>query len=213
MRLKLIAFGVLAAAFIGVSGCETMSAEECVAADWRTLGFNDAAESGADRLQARSESCAEKGLLADANAYQSGFNDGMYEFCQPVRGFQFARRGGTFNGYCPAELDRSFRIAFFDGARVYSAEQELASVRSEVSRLESRRREIDDNIGSHERTIANPETTDEYRQQMRRELEGLRRERRDVNDDIRTAQARIPYAQHSVDDLRYEIGSRWGDWN
>ncbi|MEJ0060341.1 MAG: DUF2799 domain-containing protein [Terricaulis sp.] len=213
MRLKLIAFAVLAAAVIGISGCETMSAEECAVADWRTLGFNDAAQSGADRLTDRSESCAEKGLLADANAYRSGFNDGMYEFCQPPRGFQFARRGGSFNGYCPAELDQPFRRAFSDGARVYSAEQALASARSEVSRLESRRNEIDDDIGSHERTIANPETTEERRQQMRRELEGLRRERRDVNDDIRTVQERVPQAQRLLDDLRYEIGGRWGSWN
>lgn len=210
--LRVFAFAAAAAAVIALSGCETMSAEECAVADWRQLGFADAASSGADRLGDRTQSCAEKGISADASAYRAGFSEGMYEFCQPYRAFSFARGGGSFNGYCPGELQRDFSFAFADGRRVYAAEQELQAARSEVSRLESERRELDDDIGSHERTIANPQTTEEYRRQMRTELEQLRRRRRDINDDIRTAQARVPHAQRLVDDLRYEIGLRWGDW-
>lgn len=212
MSLRICAFAAMAAALLAVAGCETMSAEECAAADWQALGFEDAAQRGASQLADRTESCAEKGISADADSYRRGFDDGMYQFCQPARGFQFARRGGAFNGYCPGELQRDFNYAYSDGRRVFMAEQDLQQARSEVSRLENERRELDDDIGSHERTIANPNTTEADRNRLRGELDNLRRRRRDINDDIRVAQARIPPAQRAVDDLRYEIGNRWGNW-
>lgn len=208
--------GLLAAAVLAVcagvlASCETMSAEECAAADWRTLGFTDAAQNGTSRLAERSQACAERGFLADADAYMAGQVNGFYEFCQPRRAFQFARRGGAFNGSCPGEMQSAFFAAFNDGERVHDAEEELEQARGRVSSLESRRREIDDNIGSRERSFAEA-TTDEERARHRAEIDRLRRERHDVNEDIRVAQANLPRMQRFLDDLRYEIGGRWGAW-
>ncbi|GAM96536.1 ATPase [alpha proteobacterium U9-1i] len=206
--------GLLAAVAIAgcaalLASCETMSADECAAADWGALGFNDAAQNGRDRFSERAESCAEKGFMANADDYNLGLARGLYEFCQPGRAFDFARRGGSFNGSCPAELQGGFYAAFSDGQRVHGAEQELSEARSRVSSLESRRREIDDNIGSRERSLAEA-TTDTQRAEHRAEIERLRRERRDVNDDISVAQSNVPRLMRYVDQLRFEMGSRWG---
>lgn len=209
-RAMLIA-AALAGAGALLASCETMSAEECAAADWRTLGFTDAAQSGTSRLAERSQACAERGFMADADAYQTGQVSGFYEFCQPHRAFQFARRGGTFNGSCPGELQAAFFAAFNDGERVHAAEERLNEARSQVNHLESRRREIDDNIASRERSLAEA-TTEEDRARHRAEISRLRRERRDVNDDISLAQENVPRMQRLLDDLRYEIGNRWGSW-
>ncbi len=204
---------LIAAALAGalLASCETMSAEECAAADWRTLGFTDAAQNGTSRLAERSQACAERGFMADADAYQTGQVSGFYEFCQPHRAFQFARRGGAFNGSCPGELQGAFFAAFNDGERVHAAEERLNEARSQVNSLESRRREIDDNIASRERSLAEA-ATEEDRARHRAEINRLRRERRDVNDDISLAQENVPRMQRLLDDLRYEIGNRWGSW-
>src|SRR5262245_10181029 len=109
MRLQGILCAIaLAAGAALLASCEPMSAEECAVADWRALGFTDASQNGADRFGERSESCAERGMAADFDGYRSGFAEGMYEFCQPTRAFAFARRGGSFNGACPAELEGVF---------------------------------------------------------------------------------------------------------
>jgi len=206
-KAAMLGLGLGALGLLG--GCETMSAEECALADWRALGFDDAAQSGAYRFNERAQSCAEKGYSADIGAYQTGFANGMVAFCQPARAFAFASDGGTFSGVCPAELEPDFRAAFMDGERVHDAEGALEEARSEVSRLESRREDIDDNIGSRERSLAEAKT-DEERRDHRAEIDRLRRERRDVNDDIRTAQARVPYLQRLYDEVRFEMGARWG---
>ena len=211
MKLKALALVAAVAGVAALSGCETMSAEQCAAADWGALGHSDAARSGSSRFDDRAESCAEKGISADATAYRRGFEDGMFEFCRPENGFAFARRGGQFNGSCPAELSQQFGYAYSDGQRVRIAEQALEGARSQIGRLIADREEIDDNIGSHEGSLREA-TTDEERRRHRDEIARLQRERRNVNDDLRVAQAQIPPLQRAVDDLRYEIGGRWGNW-
>lgn len=211
MKLKALALIAAVAGAAALTGCETMSAEECAAADWHALGYSDAARSGASRFDDRAESCAEKGITADAMAYRSGFDDGMFEFCRPANGFAFARRGGQFHGTCPAELQEEFSYAYSDGQRVRIAEQALEEVRGQIGRLIADREEIDDNIGSHEGSLREA-TTDEERRRHRDEIARLQRERRNVNDDLRIAQSQIPALQRAVADLRYEIGARWGNW-
>ncbi len=210
MRYSFLGLLSLVAA-LALSACETMSAEECAAADWRGLGFNDAANNGADRFGDRAESCAKKGFGADGPAYSSGFSAGMHQFCQPPNGFAFARRGGTFNGSCPAELQYDFLAAYNDGRRVRDAEYELSDARSDIGTIESRRREMDEDLRDRERELA-AATTNEERDRVRGEIDRLRRERRDVNDDLSVAEERVHYAQRRVDDLHMEIGDRWAPW-
>jgi hypothetical protein len=211
MTLRALALVAAAVGIAALTGCETMSAEECAAANWAALGQSDAAQNGASRYEARANSCGERGIAADADAYARGFNAGMYVFCRPENGFSFARRGGQFNGACPAELDREFGFAYSDGQRVRDAEQALQHAESELSSLRSRREDIDDNIGSQERQLAEA-TTDEERARHRGEIERLQRERRRVNDDMRVTQQQLPDLHAAIDRLRYEIGNRWGDW-
>ncbi len=210
MKYAVLALLALVSGF-ALTACETMSAEECAAADWRALGFNDAANNGAERFGDRAESCAEKGFGADGGAYASGFSDGMYQFCQPPNGFAFARRGGVFNGSCPADLQYDFLAAYNDGRRVRDAEYELSDARSDISALESRRRDIDEDLRDREREFA-AATVEEERKRLQEEIDRLRRERRNANDDLRSAEQRIYYAQRRIDDLRLEIGARWAPW-
>ena len=210
MRYALFSIAALVGAF-ALSACETMSAEECAAADWRALGFNDAASAGADRFGNRAESCAERGFAADGAAYASGFAEGLYRFCQPPNGFQFARRGGTFTGSCPAELQYEFAGAYNDGRRVWQAGQELSSAESTLRGLEQRLRELDDDIRGAQVAL-DAATTDADRTVWRNELDEHYRERRKSRDDLEDADRRIYYARRRIDDLRYEIGQRWAPW-
>ncbi len=135
----------------------------------------------------------------------------MHQFCQPPNAFQFARRGGSFNGSCPAELQYDFFGAYNDGRRVHQAETELNTARSELSNLEQRRRNYDEDIRNAEAALA-AATTEEERVRWRAEVDRFRRERHDMSHDIEDVERRAYYAQRRLDDLRYEIGYRWAPW-
>lgn len=211
MKLKALALVAALAGFAALSGCETMSAEECASAEWGQLGYRDADNNGQDRFADRAESCAEKGFGADAESYRAGWSEGIRAFCQPYRGFAFARGGGSFNGSCPGDLDQGFRYAYNDGRRVYDVQQDINEARSEISRYESRRRELDDDLHELEDGLE-AATTDEERTRIRNRIDQVRRERRDNNDDLDVAQRNVPRLERMLSDLRYEIGDRWGAW-
>lgn len=210
--MNLRAIMLVAALGLGalVASCETMSAEECAAADWRYLGFSDASSAGADRFGARAESCGEKGFTADGGAYGAGFAEGMYQFCQPPNAFNYALRGNTFNGACPAELQRDFFAAYGDGQRIYQARAELDSARSRASSIPSRVDEIDDNIRSKIEAQRGAPQAD--RDRLQREIEELRRERRDLVEERRDLDARLVYLERRMTDLRIDIGNKWAPW-
>ena len=149
MNARLVACAALFAAVFAASACQTMSVDECQTADWRGLGHQDAADGGASRLPARTESCARANIAPDAAAYQTGLGEGMRDFCIPAHGFQFAASGRSFGGSCPDDLDADFRPAYADGRIVAEADSAASNARSHVNYLESRNADIIDQLRRH----------------------------------------------------------------
>src|SRR5215468_2471108 len=84
-----------------LAGCASMSKDECLAVDWRTIGYEDGVEGrSGDRIAEHRKACAKYGVRADLDLYQQGRNQGLREFCQPVNGYRLGVRGGTYYGVC-----------------------------------------------------------------------------------------------------------------
>jgi hypothetical protein len=140
LRVKLLASAML----LALSGCATMNKAECTTVDWRTVGYEDgvAGYSG-DRIGLYRKSCAKYGVAPDLNAYQTGRDQGLREYCQPDTGYQLGSRGGSYNSSCPADLKEGFESAYHSGfelytmrSRVTNAENELASSHREIEQIE-----------------------------------------------------------------------------
>src|SRR5262245_45861049 len=100
--------GVLVA-MLALSGCASMSKNECLTVDWRTVGFEDgAAGYPADRIGQHCKACAKHGVTPDLAAYQSGREQGLREYCRPQNGFRVGSRGSGYDGSCPADMDEAF---------------------------------------------------------------------------------------------------------
>jgi len=133
-------------ALLGLSGCASMSADECAMSDWRTIGFEDGARGyTADRLGNHRKACAKHGVVPDFEAYQSGRQQGLRQFCQPSRGFNIGAGGGRYNGVCPGDMEPDFVNAFNTGHRLYtfrssvnSANSKIKAKRAELERTEKR---------------------------------------------------------------------------
>ena len=121
-----------------------MSKDECLAVDWRTVGYEDgiAGYSG-DRIAQHRKACAKYGVQTDLDRYQAGREQGLREYCKPANGYRLGSRGGSYSGVCPAELEGNFVSAFevghqlFSlGSRVSQTKSELAAKRRELERVE-----------------------------------------------------------------------------
>ena len=127
-----------------LAGCASMSKDECLAVDWRTVGYEDGVEGyPGDHIAQHRKACAKYGVRADLALYQEGRNQGLLEFCQPINGYNLGVRGAAYRGVCPVQSESAFLSAYNAGhdlyvmvARVSGTQAELDSKRRELARVE-----------------------------------------------------------------------------
>lgn len=163
----LLAFGVL-------SGCATMSGDECTASDWVAVGYSDGARGyTADRLSKYNKACAKHGVTPDFREYQAGREEGLREFCQPGNGFSLGERGGHYNGVCAAELEPQFLDAYRVGSHLHSLRSNVNSASSRIAAKENELKRVKDDIRAKEAQLIDDETTTQDRILLLADLKDL----------------------------------------
>jgi len=71
MRLFLIACA------LALSGCATLSAEECRTTDWNRLGYRDGVSGSQSLVGKYTQECAASGAKVDEARYLEGWRDGV----------------------------------------------------------------------------------------------------------------------------------------
>jgi len=163
MKRLITTVGLLAAL---LSGCATMSKDECLYVDWRTVGYEDGvAGYNGDRIGQHRKACADHGVRPDFDAYQAGRAAGLREYCQPENGFRVGSSGATYVGACPADLAPAFAVAYESGHELYLREWRVSNANS---RLWSKRRElerIEDQLAKQGFVVVDSTSTSEQRAQ------------------------------------------------
>src|SRR6516162_3490156 len=99
-----------------LGGCASMSKDECLTVDWRTVGYEDGvAGYPGDRIAQHRKDCAKYGVSTNLELYQQGRDQGLQEYCQPANGYRIGVGGGGYAGVCPANLEPAFLGAFNSG--------------------------------------------------------------------------------------------------
>ena len=123
--------------FLLLSGCATMSADECLVADWYRLGEQDAREGREPSfLGQRDRACREAGLGADVDAWHHGYQDGLRWFCTVEQGFRYGHSGHMYRRTCPPEKERLFLDGYDLGHGLYSLNQRITRNTRQLDRIE-----------------------------------------------------------------------------
>ena len=159
---------------LGLSGCATMSADECVTSDWHAIGYEDGARGyTADQLGNRRKACAKHGITPDFEAYQAGREQGLRQYCQPSRAFSLGAGGSRYNGVCPGDMEADFVDAYNSGHQLYTLRSRVSSA---TNRINAKKHELDnanDRIHSAEAQLISAETTIEERVLLLADLKEL----------------------------------------
>ena len=170
---------------LAISGCASMSSEECALSDWSAVGFEDGARGyTTERFSAHRKACAKHGVTADFRAYQEGRDEGLVQFCQPSRGYNLGVNGGTYNGVCDVAMEEEFLDAYRVGHQLYSLR---ANVNTANSRISARKRELDEieiDIRSTEASVIAAETTTEDRVLFLADLKRLSERKGEIEVEI-----------------------------
>jgi hypothetical protein len=154
----------LAIALASLSGCATMSGDECMTSDWSAIGYEDGARgSSTDRFGQHRKACAKHGVTPDFTAYQQGRDQGLVEYCQPNRGFNVGANGGSYNGVCNVNTEADFLDAYNAGHRLYSLRSNVNRATSSINSKESELNRIEKNLIRNGAALISDETTMEGR--------------------------------------------------
>ena len=149
-----------------LAGCSSMSENECMATDWRMVGYEDGVVGySGNRIGKYRKACGEHGISPDLAQYQAGRDQGLREFCKPVNGFRAGARGHGYNGVCPAEFDSAFMSAYESGRQLYTLRSRVNSTANEIDSMKDELERIDKDLVSTGARVLDPTITHEQRAQ------------------------------------------------
>ena len=159
MNTRIAAIFTTGALFV-LSGCATMSGDECLTSDWYAIGYEDGSQGwSSNRLADRRKACAKHGVTPDFQAYQNGRNEGLKEYCQPQRGYNLGVGGGRYNGVCPSHLEPGFLDAYRTGAQLYTLRSNVNSANFQIAAKQRELDNVHDVIREKEALLIANETT------------------------------------------------------
>jgi hypothetical protein len=172
MKLSLVPSGLVA--LLVLTGCASMSSDECLMSDWHTVGFEDGSRGyTAERLGDHRKACAKHGIAPDLRAYQAGREEGLQQFCQPTRGFNLGASGGHYNGVCAAHMEPPFLDAYRSGYHLYNLRSNVNSATYQIDARTSELEDIKEQIRAKEAALISRDTLTEERILLLADLKDL----------------------------------------
>lgn len=122
---------------LALSGCASLSEDECRMADWRRIGTDDGAHGHPEsRLAEHAEACAKIGIRPDAAQWRAGWDQGVWMYCTPQVGWREGLNGRGYQGVCRGRNEAAFLQAFEAGSDIHRLQSRIDSVHQEQQRLQ-----------------------------------------------------------------------------
>jgi hypothetical protein len=194
-----------------LSGCASMSSDECMTSDWSAIGYEDGARGyTTDRFGQHRKACAKHGVTPDFSAYQNGRDQGLVEYCQPNRGFNVGSNGGSYNGVCSVNQEADFLDAYNAGHRLYTLRSNVNRANSAINSKENELDRIEKTLIHNGAVLIAYETTMEEKVLLLAEMKNLaertgklQAEIKDLYDVRARNQVELEHYQIVVADLGY----------
>jgi hypothetical protein len=142
-----------------LTGCASMSGDECAMGDWHAIGFEDGSRGyAADRVGDHRKACAKHGIAPNFVAWRAGHEEGLRLYCQPSRGFTLGSNGGSYNGACASDLEPAFLDAYRTGAHLHTLRSNVDSASSAIHARERELEETQERMRDTEAQLLDSET-------------------------------------------------------
>ena len=114
-----------------LSACASLSAEECRVADWREIGYTDAANGFTQgRIEDHRNACAKTGVAVQLAPYLEGFNAGLQNYCTVQTALNLGSTGAQFPSQCTGAIVKKMTPAYQAGREQYQMLREQNDLRT-----------------------------------------------------------------------------------
>jgi hypothetical protein len=196
----------LALLALALGGCASMGKDECLAMDWRTVGYEDGATGqGVERLSSRRQACAKHGVAPDLDAYRMGREEGLLEYCRPENGFRVGASGRGYGGACPAHLATAFTDSYEAGRHLWRLERQVSDTIGGIAARRGEIQRIDEMLVSSGLLILGETTTTEERAQALLHTNSLTERRSRLAVEIDGLERALPAYEAELEDYRRQL--------
>lgn len=132
---------IVLTSLLALSGCATLSEQECKTADWGRLGYSDGAAGYAEsRIAEHAEACAKIGIRPNTQLWRSGWDQGVMTYCTPSVGWREGLAGRSYSGVCRGRNEEAFLAPYRTGSEIHRLESRISSNSNDIRRLEEQLR-------------------------------------------------------------------------
>lgn len=117
-----------------LSGCASISQEECLLGDWYQLGLADGQDGKKNYAADYKKDCSEYKVKMDVKAYNQGRDEGLKAYCTYENGVSLGQLNQTYNHVCPAGLSDAFLFGYRPYHNLASAEAERENIEERMDR-------------------------------------------------------------------------------
>ena len=133
MRVSRLTLTVVSG-FLLLSGCATLTKEQCIVGNWQTIGYNDGvAGHYAERLAEHTKACAKVGVTPDYQAWERGRQQGLPQYCTVNNAYSIGQRGRQINNVCPTMMMSKLQQVNNEGLEHYKV---TSTIKEDEKQLE-----------------------------------------------------------------------------
>lgn len=190
-------------------GCATLDKNECLNADWQSIGYQDGYKGyRQSRIGKHQGACAEYGVKPDLDLYLAGYKKGIYEYCEPYRGYQRGLQGYSFKDVCTAELRARYKFAYTEGKQIYDFEQEIAKTQQAIDEHYKELDHLEHERGVAENQLINDKLSKLERKELVKKIRVLDHKKQRALDAIQEHERALAGLSGEVEHLKTH--SRFG---
>jgi len=104
-----------------VNGCASLSKDQCLEANWKSLGLSDGKMGYKnDRVEKHNSACKEFNISVNEGEYAKGWWQGINKYCVPSNGYLLGERIEPYNDVCSGYLESGFLTGYVEGLETAS---------------------------------------------------------------------------------------------
>lgn len=140
-----------------LSGCASLSKEECVQGDWRSIGYRDGSRGASlGLLQEHRNACAKHKVAIDENAYRQARERGLREvYCVPRNAHRLGASGASYANVCPANMHAAFLEAYRYGQQTHQLRTRVRQTQGSITNMQSQLQSLDNEINGINQILTN----------------------------------------------------------
>jgi hypothetical protein len=168
-----------------LSGCASLSEDDCLTADWAVMGEADGQQGlPVSEINRYRRQCAQYGVVPDTQAYLEARERGLALFCTHDNGYAQGRSGAGHRLVCPAAVEPDFRRGYDLGRAVYVPLTDLRNSNDSIGYNEDEIAGLRSDIANREEALRADDLTDEEKRDQRDAIASSERRIKELKDDI-----------------------------